>query len=131
MISQRHFDLYLIFLMAKDWEVPKVPFGHWDSSVENSLFRSVSHHLIGLFDILVSSFLSSLHILEIRPLSDVGLMIILLSYYHDIVIKYKYNCLCNSGLICTYCNAIFSLFANLSFLWIWNLLKMHGHLIIH
>ena len=44
------------------------------SSVENSLFSSVSHFLIGLFDFLESSFLSSLYILGISPLSDLGLV---------------------------------------------------------
>ena len=38
------------------------------------LFRSVPHFLIEFFTLLVSSFLSSLYILDIRPLSyvDVG-----------------------------------------------------------
>ncbi|CAO2617716.1 hypothetical protein LEMLEM_LOCUS17055, partial [Lemmus lemmus] len=43
-----------------------------DSSVESSLFRSVLHFFIGLCGLLVSNFFSSLYILEIRPLSDVG-----------------------------------------------------------
>ena len=43
------------------------------SSVVNSLFNSVPHFLIGLIRVLVSSFLSSLYILEIRPFSDAGL----------------------------------------------------------
>jgi hypothetical protein len=43
------------------------------SSVQNSLFSSVPHFLIGLFGSLESSFLSSLYILDISPLSDVGL----------------------------------------------------------
>jgi hypothetical protein len=47
------------------------------SSVENSLFSSVSHFLIGLFDFLESSFLSSLYIWDISPLSDLGLLKIL------------------------------------------------------
>ena len=38
------------------------------------LFSSVPHFLIGLIRVLVSSFLSSLYILEIRPLSDEGLV---------------------------------------------------------
>ena len=42
----------------------------WDYSSENSLFRSVPH----LFGILMSSFLSSLYILEISLLSDVDLV---------------------------------------------------------
>ena len=44
------------------------------SSVVNSLFSSVPHFLIGLIRDSVSSFLSSLYILEIRPLSDEGLV---------------------------------------------------------
>ena len=44
----------------------------WYSSVENYLFSSVPHFLIGLFGFLESSFLSSLYILDIYPLSDVG-----------------------------------------------------------
>ena len=44
------------------------------SSGENSLFNSVLHFLIGLFDFLESNFLSSLYILDISPLSDVGLV---------------------------------------------------------
>ena len=39
------------------------------SSVENSLFSSVPHFLIGLFGSLESNFLSSLYILDISPLS--------------------------------------------------------------
>jgi hypothetical protein len=44
------------------------------SSVENSLFSSVPHFKIGLFDSLESNFLSSLYILDISPLSDAGLV---------------------------------------------------------
>ena len=44
------------------------------SSVESSLFSSVLHVLIGLFGSLESNFLSSLYILDISPLSDVGLV---------------------------------------------------------
>ena len=39
-------------------------------SVENSLFSSVPHFLIGLFDFLESTFLSSLYIFDISPLSE-------------------------------------------------------------
>jgi hypothetical protein len=44
------------------------------SSVENSLFCSVPHLLIGLFCSLESNFLSSLYILDISLLSDIGLV---------------------------------------------------------
>jgi hypothetical protein len=47
------------------------------SSVKNSLFSSVPHFLMGLFDFLESNFLSSLYILDISPLSDLGLVKIL------------------------------------------------------
>jgi hypothetical protein len=43
-------------------------------SVENSLFSSVPHFVMGLFEFLESSFLSSLYILDISPLSDLGLV---------------------------------------------------------
>ena len=43
-------------------------------SVENSLFSSVPHFLIESFYSLESNFLSSLCILDISPLSDVGLV---------------------------------------------------------
>jgi hypothetical protein len=44
------------------------------SSVENSLFSSVYHFLIGISDFLESAFLSSLYILDISPLFDLGLV---------------------------------------------------------
>jgi hypothetical protein len=47
------------------------------SSVENSLFSSVPHFLMGLFEFLESSFLSSLYILDVSLLSDLGLVKIL------------------------------------------------------
>jgi hypothetical protein len=46
----------------------------WYSSVENPLFSSVLHFLIGLFGSLESNFLSSLYMLDISPLLDVGLL---------------------------------------------------------
>jgi hypothetical protein len=46
----------------------------WYSSVENSLFSSVCHFLIGSFGSLESNFLTSLYILDISPLSDMGLL---------------------------------------------------------
>jgi len=45
----------------------------WHSSAVNSLFSSEPHFSIGLFGSLESNFLSSLYILDIIPLSDVGL----------------------------------------------------------
>ena len=42
-----------------------------NSSNENILFSSAPQFLIGLFDSLVSSFLTFLYTLDIRPLSDV------------------------------------------------------------
>ena len=53
----------------------------WNSSAVNSLFSSVPNFLIGMFYILMSSFLSSLCILENSPLSDVRLMKI---YSHSV-----------------------------------------------
>ena len=47
------------------------------SSCENSLFSSVPHFLMGLFGSLGSTFLSFLYILDISPLSDLGLVNIL------------------------------------------------------
>ena len=47
------------------------------SSVKNSLFSSVSHFLIGLFEFLEFSCLSSLYILDNNPLSSLGLVKIL------------------------------------------------------
>jgi hypothetical protein len=42
------------------------------SSGENSLFSSEPQFLMGLFDFLESTFLSSLYILDISPISDLG-----------------------------------------------------------
>jgi hypothetical protein len=49
----------------------------WYSSGENSLFSSEPHFLMGLFDFLESTFLSSFYILDISPLSDLGYIKIL------------------------------------------------------
>ena len=46
----------------------------FDFSQLRILFSPVTHFLIGLFGSLESNFLSSLYILDISPLSDVGLV---------------------------------------------------------
>ena len=51
----------------------------WYSSVENSLFNSVPHFLIGLFGSLEFDFLNSLYILDITSLWDVWLIKIFFS----------------------------------------------------
>jgi len=67
--------LIYMFLMTKDVEHFFRCFSAIQvSSVEKSLFSSVPHFLIGLFGSLESNFLSSLYILDINPLSDVGLV---------------------------------------------------------
>ena len=66
--------LTCIFLMIKDVEHSfRCYSAIWYSSAEN-LFSSVPHFLIGLFGSMESNFLSSLYILDIIPLSDVGLL---------------------------------------------------------
>ena len=67
--------LIFISLIAKDVQhFLNCLSGFLISSIENSFFSSVSQFLIGLFGVLVTSFLSSLYILGISPLSDVGLV---------------------------------------------------------
>ena len=67
--------LICISLIAKEVEHDlKCLLAIRSSSVVNSLLSSVPHFLIGLIRVLVPSFLSSLYILEIRPLSDEGLV---------------------------------------------------------
>jgi hypothetical protein len=69
------FVLICVSLMTKDVEYFLrcfLPIRY--SSVVNSLVNSVPQFLIGLFDFLESNFLSSLHILDISSLSDLGLI---------------------------------------------------------
>jgi hypothetical protein len=67
--------LICISLMIKDAEHFFRCFSDlWYSSGENSLFSSEPHFLMGLFEFLESTFLSSLYILVIILLSDLGLV---------------------------------------------------------
>jgi hypothetical protein len=93
------------------------------SSVENSLFSFVPHFKIGLFDFLESIFLSSLYILDISPLSDLGLVKILSQSVHSLfallTMSFALQKLCNfmrSHLLILYltAQAIVVLFRNLS-----------------
>jgi hypothetical protein len=73
--SNLRFVLICISLMTKDVEhffSCFTPIRY--SSVENFLFSSAPHFLIGLFGSLDSNFMSSLYILDIIPQSDVSLV---------------------------------------------------------
>ena len=60
--------------MAKDVkDLFKHFFAIRDSSIENSLFISISF-LIVIFGLLICSFLNSFHILNVSPMLDVGLV---------------------------------------------------------
>ena len=68
------FDLYLYFLISKDFEHFFWSFSAFHScSIVNSLFRYLPHFLIGLFGFLVVTFLYLLYIVDISPLSSVGI----------------------------------------------------------
>ena len=67
--------LICISLMIKDVEhFFRCFFAIWYSSGEKSLFSSEAYILMGLFDFMESTFLSSLYILDISPLYDLGLV---------------------------------------------------------
>ena len=74
--------LICISLMIKDVEhFLKCLSAILDSSVESSLFRSVLHFLNWIICSFDDPFLEFLYILEIRPLSDVGLRKI---FFHSV-----------------------------------------------
>jgi hypothetical protein len=92
--------LICIFLMIKDVEHFFRFFSAIQySSVENCLFSSVPHFLIGLFGFLESNFLSSLYVLDISPLLDLGLAKIISQYVGSLLdlltVSFAFQKLCN------------------------------------
>ena len=98
------------------------------------MFRSISHLLILLFSVLMSSFLSFLYILEISSLSNVGLVKIFSHFvsYHFVLLTVSFalwkllsfrksllfivdlsvsatGIICRSGALCQYVQAYFPL----------------------
>ena len=79
--------LISISLMTKDVEHFIRCFSAlWYSSVENSVYLCSPFFLIGLFGSLESNFLSSLYILDINPLLDLGLVKIFSQYVNCLLV---------------------------------------------